>query len=206
MEELHNRLAAMLDENTSLKRKIIDMQHTIDSKQHELLIARESHDTSTHLKRIAELEQENARLMNMHCCKHIQSNQNVENINPIAQESRSTIKVNSDTDSRIQSIKNKHEGSEELRRYLKTIREYVTGLTGYKMEFRDGEIVFHSLYAFDTEDVFIFRYKSGSMELVNNEFASTWTAEIQNYLIAGKSIPAFLAAVTLDLFNKKTFG
>ena len=74
------------------------------------------------------------------------------------------------------------------------------------MEFRDGEIVFHSLYAFDIEDVFIFRYKSGSMELVNNEFASTWTAEIQNYLIAGKSIPAFLAAVTLDLFNKKTFG
>lgn len=95
---------------------------------------------------------------------------------------------------------------DELRQYLGMIRKYVTGLTGYKMEFRDGEIVFHSLYAFDSEDVFIFRYRSGNMELVNNEFAGSWANEIQNYLISGKSIPAFLAAVTLELFNKKTFG
>lgn len=94
----------------------------------------------------------------------------------------------------------------EMRQYLQTIREYVTGLTGYRMEFHDGEIVFHSLYAFDSDDVFIFRYKSGNMELVNNEFAASWGAEIQSYLVAGKSIPAFLAAVTLELFNRKTFG
>lgn len=106
----------------------------------------------------------------------------------------------------LQSDLSKKDPKDELRQYLKMIREYVTGLTGYKMEFRDGEIIFHSLYAFDGEDVFIFRYRSGNMELVNNEFAGGWTAEIQNYLVAGKSIPAFLAAVTLDLFNKKTFG
>ncbi|KAH9411936.1 putative mitotic checkpoint protein [Ordospora pajunii] len=206
MDELHNRLAAILDENTSLKRKVADMQHTIDSQQHELLTARKSRDTSAHLKRIAELEQENTRLISMHCCKHSQCNQNVENINHMAQEGKNAIKSSPGTECRIEPAAHKHDEPDELRRYLRIIREYVTGLTGYKMEFKDGEIIFHSLYAFNTEDVFIFRYKSGSMELVNNEFAGAWNAEIQNYLITGKSIPAFLAAVTLELFNKKTFG
>lgn len=170
MDELHRKLSEVLKENTLLKHQLVDLQSSLDAKEQELAMTKESVKLDLYLKKIETLEQENKEL-----------------------KSTSTSAA-------------KEHSKDELRQYLKMIREYVTGLTGYKMEFRDGEVIFHSLYAFDSEDVFIFRYKSGNMELVNNEFAGTWTNEIQNYLIAGKSIPAFLAAVTLDLFNKKTFG
>ncbi|AFN82558.1 putative MAD domain-containing protein [Encephalitozoon romaleae SJ-2008] len=198
MEELYRKFAETLKENTALRHQIVDLQSALASKEQELSMARESSGITHHLKKIESLEQENKRLRDA-ADKDGHRIYEGENMNPNTPASKER------TESIAQASEEK-DPNNELRQYLRTIREYVTGLTGYKMEFRDGEIIFHSLYAFDSEDVFIFRYKSGSMELVNNEFAASWASEIQNYLIAGKSIPAFLAAVTLELFNKKTFG
>ncbi|KAG5859535.1 mitotic checkpoint protein [Encephalitozoon hellem] len=198
MEELYRKFAETLKENTALRHQIIDLQSALAAKEQELSMARESSGASQYLKKIESLEQENKRLRSI-AGKDDHKSHEEENLNPKVSVGREK------TEGSIQAG-GERSPNDELRQYLRTIREYVTGLTGYKMEFRDGEIVFHSLYAFDSEDVFIFRYKSGSMELVNNEFAASWASEIQNYLIAGKSIPAFLAAVTLELFNKKTFG
>ncbi|ADM11085.1 putative MAD domain-containing protein [Encephalitozoon intestinalis ATCC 50506] len=198
MEELYRKFSETLRENTSLRHQIVDLESALSSKEQELLMAKESSGLGQYLRRIESLERENKRLKDM-VERAGQDNCEGENINPNA------IMSEEKTENGTHRSETK-DPSGELRQYLKTIREYVTGLTGYKMEFRDGEIIFHSLYAFDSEDVFIFRYKSGNMELVNNDFAASWATEVQNYLIAGKSIPAFLAAVTLELFNKKTFG
>lgn len=198
MEELYRKFAEILKENTALRHQIVDLQSALASKEQELSMARESSGISQYLKKIESLEQENKRLRDV-AGKDGNGIYEGENTNPNIPGSKER------TGGSIQSGGEK-DPNDELRQYFRTIREYVTGLTGYKMEFRDGEIIFHSLYAFDSEDVFIFRYRSGSMELVNNEFAASWASEIQNYLITGKSIPAFLAAVTLELFNKKTFG
>ncbi|CAD25121.1 hypothetical protein [Encephalitozoon cuniculi GB-M1] len=195
MEELYRKFTETLKENTSLRHQVVDLQSALSEREQELSMAREASGIAQYLKKIELLEQENKRLRDMVEGTDAEHD-GAENISP-------NVPINT---GKTRSRQADETRDLELRQYLRTIREYVTGLTGYKMEFRDGEIIFHSLYAFDSEDVFIFRYKSGSMELVNNEFAATWASEIQNYLITGKSIPAFLAAVTLELFNKKTFG
>jgi mitotic spindle assembly checkpoint protein MAD1 len=94
---------------------------------------------------------------------------------------------------------------EKLKRLMRNIRDYVTGLLGYKIDFTGNEIACRSLYAFNMEDVFVFRDQNGEMQLVMNDFARAYEREIQTYLTRGKSIPAFLAAVTLDLSSKNTF-
>eukprot|EP00866_Antonospora_locustae_P002529 jgi/Antlo1/2529/1040 len=95
---------------------------------------------------------------------------------------------------------------ESLRTYRRRFKKIITGLFGYKVEIDDEKITLLSLYAFDKGDVFVFHQQNDSLQLITNDFALTWKNEIQNYLVSGKSLPAFLSCITLELFNKKTFG
>lgn len=95
---------------------------------------------------------------------------------------------------------------ESLKTYRRRFTKVVTGLLGYKIELVDEKIMLLSLYAFDRGDVFVFHQQNDNLQLITNDFALTWKNEIQNYLVNGKSLPAFLSCITLELFNKKTFG
>ncbi|KAF7683437.1 Mitotic spindle assembly checkpoint protein MAD1 [Astathelohania contejeani] len=112
------------------------------------------------------------------------------------------------SDIRLGTSENIHEPtpSDELRNTLRRINEWITGLLGYKIDFGKDTITLHSLYAFDEDDKFVFNRAGDVLELISNEFACEWSEEIHTYLVNGKSIPAFLSAVTLELFNQKTFG
>lgn len=95
---------------------------------------------------------------------------------------------------------------ESFKAYRRRFTKVITGLFGYKVELEDEKITLLSLYAFDKGDVFVFHQQNDSLQLITNDFALTWKNEIQNYLVSGKSLPAFLSCITLELFNKKTFG
>lgn len=90
--------------------------------------------------------------------------------------------------------------------YCKRLMKVVTGLLGYKIDLKEDSITLLSLYAFDKEDVFVFKQSNDNLQLVTNDFALGWKNEIENYLVRAKSLPAFLSCITLELFNKKTFG
>ena len=47
---------------------------------------------------------------------------------------------------------------------------------------------------------------NGEMQLLETEFSTTLTDLIDAYLSDADSIPAFLASVTMDLFNKQTIA
>jgi mitotic spindle assembly checkpoint protein MAD1 len=93
-----------------------------------------------------------------------------------------------------------------LKEYLIKYKKYITGILGYKIDLKDNKIILSSLYSFDSEDLLIFNINKDNLELVNNTFAGQFSNEIQIYLIKGGSVPAFLSAVTLNLFNQKTFN
>ncbi|KAJ1635794.1 hypothetical protein T492DRAFT_862859 [Pavlovales sp. CCMP2436] len=42
----------------------------------------------------------------------------------------------------------------------------------------------------------------GSLSMLESEYAGQWTGLIQQYLQQGSSIPAFLSALTLQLFRQ----
>jgi hypothetical protein len=77
---------------------------------------------------------------------------------------------------------------------------------GYRTEVTPEYIQLISMYSYDESDTFIFKRTNDSVSLLNNDFANSFSSEIQKYMENGQSIPAFLAAVTLNLFNQKTFG
>jgi mitotic spindle assembly checkpoint protein MAD1 len=93
-----------------------------------------------------------------------------------------------------------------LKEYFIKYKKYITGILGYKIDLKDNKIILSSLYSFDSEDLLIFNINKDNLELVNNTFAGQFSNEIQIYLIKGGSVPAFLSAVTLNLFNQKTFN
>lgn len=95
---------------------------------------------------------------------------------------------------------------DSYRAYCKRFMKVVTGLMGYKIELMDEKITLLSLYAFDKQDTLVFHQHDDNLQLITNDFALTWQNEIQNYLVNGRSLPAFLSCITLELFNKKTFG
>ncbi|WUR05173.1 mitotic spindle assembly checkpoint protein MAD1 (MD1L1) [Vairimorpha necatrix] len=94
---------------------------------------------------------------------------------------------------------------DNLKDYFIKYKKYITGILGYKIDLKEDKIILSSLYSFDSEDLLIFNINKENIELVNNSFASQFNNEIQIYLVKGGSVPAFLSAVTLNLFNQKTF-
>ncbi|TBT98862.1 putative mitotic checkpoint protein, partial [Hamiltosporidium tvaerminnensis] len=80
-------------------------------------------------------------------------------------------------------------------------------MLGYEITFNENNVILHSSYAFDDEDIFVFEIDdNNSCTLKSNEFVANWKREIDLYLLNGKSVPAFLSAVTLELYNQKTYG
>ena len=91
------------------------------------------------------------------------------------------------------------DGIRDLLRYLKTA-------LGYSIHQEANRITLRSIYAFCEEDVFELEICSGSIIFKHTEYLNEWEDYINLYIRNGKSYAAFFAAVTLELFNRRTFG
>ncbi|KAI5154341.1 hypothetical protein ENBRE01_3363 [Enteropsectra breve] len=83
--------------------------------------------------------------------------------------------------------------------YLKTI-------LGYKIIWKRNTVLLRSVYAFSEEDVFEMEIHENRIVIKNTDYLSEWTDFFNTYIVNGRSYSAFFAAVTLELFNRKTFG
>lgn len=88
---------------------------------------------------------------------------------------------------------------EQTLNYLKTI-------LGYNIDQIDNRFILRSVYAFCEEDVFEIEISNNRLIFKNTEYLSEHQDAFNTYVRNGKSYCAFFAAVTIDLFNKKTFG
>ncbi|KAJ1976980.1 coiled-coil domain-containing protein mad1 [Dimargaris cristalligena] len=91
------------------------------------------------------------------------------------------------------------------------IREAVYSLLGYRVDFlENGRVRLASMYNEADDHSFIFTsnaHDSGTLELSgggNAAFVRSLDALIQYWVVERRSIPAFLATVTLELFDKTT--
>ncbi|CAF98131.1 unnamed protein product, partial [Tetraodon nigroviridis] len=93
--------------------------------------------------------------------------------------------------------------------FQKKIQEFRTVcyiLTGYQMDITtENQYRLTSVYAEHMDDSLLFKKSSnGSMQLMETEFSKTLEEMVSLHLHHQKSIPAFLSAVTLDLFSRQT--
>jgi len=87
-------------------------------------------------------------------------------------------------------------------------REAVFRLFGYKLDVPiTKQYKLMSIYAESPTDCLLFSQSaSGEMQLLANEFSDSLADLIDAYLNQADSIPAFLASVTMDLFNRQTLA
>ncbi|KAM3865165.1 mitotic spindle assembly checkpoint protein MAD1 [Diretmus argenteus] len=93
--------------------------------------------------------------------------------------------------------------------FQKKIQEFRTicyVLTGYQIDITiENHYRLSSVYAEHMEDSLLFKKgSSGTMQLMETEFSKTLGEMVALHLHHQKSIPAFLSAVTLDLFSRQT--
>ncbi|XP_058497469.1 mitotic spindle assembly checkpoint protein MAD1 [Solea solea] len=93
--------------------------------------------------------------------------------------------------------------------FQKKIQEFRTVcyvLTGYQIDITtESQYRLTSVYAEHMDDTLLFKKGSnGSMQLMETEFSKTLGEMVALHLHHQKSIPAFLSAVTLDLFSRQT--
>lgn len=135
-------------------------------------------------KKIADLERENSVLR-----QQLSAKENISN-SVVSKD----ILNKSEPSSFQQSI-----DLQQMLSYLKTV-------LGYNIQQLDNRFILRSVYAFCEEDVFEIEISSNRLIFKNTEYLAEHQEEFDLYVRKGKSYSAFFAAVTLNLFNKKTFG
>ncbi|KAJ1971936.1 coiled-coil domain-containing protein mad1 [Dimargaris xerosporica] len=91
------------------------------------------------------------------------------------------------------------------------MREAIYSLLGYRLDFlENGRVRLVSMYSAAEDHSFIFtsnQHDSGTLELAgggNTDYVKSLEPLIQFWVVERRSIPAFLATVTLELFDKTT--
>ncbi|XP_034544066.1 mitotic spindle assembly checkpoint protein MAD1 [Notolabrus celidotus] len=95
---------------------------------------------------------------------------------------------------------------EVFQRKIQEFRTVCYLLTGYQMDITtENQYRLTSIYAEHMDDSLLFKKSSnGSMQLMETEFSRTLGEMVSLHLHHQKSLPAFLSAVTLDLFSRQT--
>ncbi|XP_059903734.1 mitotic spindle assembly checkpoint protein MAD1 [Gadus macrocephalus] len=95
---------------------------------------------------------------------------------------------------------------EVFQRKIQEFRTMCYVLTGYQLDVTtENQYRLSSVYAEHMDDSLLFKKgSSGVMQLMETEFSKTLGEMVALHLHHQKSIPAFLSAVTLDLFSRQT--
>jgi mitotic spindle assembly checkpoint protein MAD1 len=88
----------------------------------------------------------------------------------------------------------------------------VFSLLGYRLDFlQNGRVRCTSMFSTSTDQAFIFDGEEGTMQLVSQEAAEKnreWFEGVKNlvdfWVNERETIPCFLAALTLELFDRST--
>lgn len=91
------------------------------------------------------------------------------------------------------------EAEEDLLFYLKSI-------LGFSIKHHKNTIILRSVYSFAAEDTFELEVLNNKLVLKNTNYLLEWSEFFNIYIKNGRSYCAFFAAVTLELYNRKTFG
>lgn len=93
-----------------------------------------------------------------------------------------------------------------FRKTAREFREVCYLLTGYRIDaLRDGKYGLSSMYAEREEDKLYFHVgPDGVIELLKNDYSDKLSEFVRTYLESADSFPAFLSAITLDLFKSST--
>lgn len=93
-----------------------------------------------------------------------------------------------------------------FRKTAREFREVCYLLTGYRIDaLRDGKYGLSSMYAEREEDKLYFHVgPDGTIELLRNDYSDKLSEFVKTYLENADSFPAFLSAITLDLFKSST--
>ncbi|XP_039735498.1 mitotic spindle assembly checkpoint protein MAD1 isoform X7 [Pteropus medius] len=91
---------------------------------------------------------------------------------------------------------------------IQEFRKACYTLTGYQVDItREGQYRLTSMYAEHKDDCLVFKASGPSgatMQLLETAFSRSVPELVQLHLLAQDSIPAFLSALTLDLFSRQT--
>eukprot|EP00057_Strongylocentrotus_purpuratus_P018628 XP_011673102.1 PREDICTED: mitotic spindle assembly checkpoint protein MAD1 isoform X2 [Strongylocentrotus purpuratus] len=89
---------------------------------------------------------------------------------------------------------------------IQEFRQACYRLTGYQINNpTTNQYKLLSMYAESPNDILHFQMTpAGEMDLLANEFSSSLSHMVEEFLLHGHSIPAFLSSVTLDLFSRQT--
>ncbi|KAI4292665.1 hypothetical protein PAPHI01_1939 [Pancytospora philotis] len=87
-----------------------------------------------------------------------------------------------------------------------SVLHYLKTILGFSIKQNKNTLVLRSVYAFCEEDVFEVEVADNKLVLKQTDYLNEWPEYINTYIKGGRSYSAFFAAVTLNLFNKKTFG
>ncbi|EJW03764.1 hypothetical protein EDEG_01959 [Edhazardia aedis USNM 41457] len=191
MDDLFAKYKAVLQENEKLQ---IELQRQIAKArllEEELNYVKSQQQTTTNNE-------------NFNAIQNLSKNkkQIIENFDEIEMLEDDNLR---EAKEEINMLKDEMKQKEMLfKEHLIKVNKFTLGLLGYKMDISDGQVELLSLYAFDSGDKFVFVENNGSIDMLSNDFAETYEREITEYMVNGKSVPAFLAAVTIDLWNKKT--
>ena len=104
---------------------------------------------------------------------------------------------------KIENTHNKIVSNMEFDTLLLTIKT----ILGYKITMlKENTFLLKSVYAYTDDDVFCIRLtENNSLHFVDSSYLREWAIEYKKYVVQGKSISAFLSAVNLNLFERKTF-
>ena len=117
----------------------------------------------------------------------------------------------------VDSVGNMEEKNRELKalfkQHMSWFREAIYLLTGWKVDMKQGAgggkeqatIKLRSVFAEREDDMLMFSWGSGGLELLETTFVKRLDTKIFTYLRTCKSIPAFTSAVTMHLFEMNTF-
>ncbi|KAJ8962809.1 hypothetical protein NQ318_001209 [Aromia moschata] len=111
-----------------------------------------------------------------------------------------------------EQIKSHETQTQMLKDYFKSqmqeFRNVIYMLLGYKIDRTQNSLYkLRSMYAEHADDQLCFQVnKEGDLNLLENEFSATLEDMINLHLRHQKSIPVFLSAITMDLFNNKTMS
>lgn len=99
---------------------------------------------------------------------------------------------------------------EVFREQIQQYREAVHLLTGFKVDLKKSNgmelLRLRSVYADHDDDELLVRMEAnGALELLETDFCAQINQRVFAYLTTCRSFPAFLATLTLHLFEKQTF-
>lgn len=83
---------------------------------------------------------------------------------------------------------------------------YLKSILGYSIKQNKNTITLRSVYAFSSEDIFEIEFEDNKLMLKSTDYLREWGEFFNIYIKNGRSYCAFFSAVTLELYNRKTFG